>query len=48
MTRGDRWCYRYSFELTKNLYDGDAHDPLFLSESKRGKLVIHTRKVDTF
>ena len=37
-----------NFLLAKNLYDGDAHDPQFLSESKGGKLVIHGRKVHTF
>ena len=37
-----------NFLLTKNLYDGDTYGPLFLSESKGGKLVIHGPKVHTF
>ena len=37
-----------NFPFTNNLYDGDAHDPQFLSESKSGKLVNQASKVYTF
>ena len=40
--------YRGNFSLTKNLYDGDAYDPLFISESKRGKKVNQAAKVYNF
>ena len=40
--------HQFIKKKTSNLYDGDTHGPLFLSESKRGKLVIHTPKVYTF